>query len=351
MRPLPFRPASRLLLPALLVAFAACDDGPADIVLPPVTGEVTVDASAAFTYLGIVGDSLKPVAVTDQTTSSAWDIGFFATTVTTNGGAAGPGGVSVACVCANAAATNTEIQAMTPASERGDFDSVTAATAAGATFAGDQLMPAIGGWYAGSGAAATITANRAWIVREGTTSPVLGKFHVTQIAGATASYAGDVTFEFAVQPASGQPFGATQSATVNATSGPVYFDLTTGAVTNASNWDLRFEGWTIRVNGGVSGSGTVRAVLDTSTAFANITATYAGFVPPQAYSADAFAGVFNQSPWYRYNITGSDNQIWPTFNVYLVRRGTTTFKVQLINYYGPAGQPRRITVRYQRLAE
>lgn len=350
MRPFPFRPADRLLIPVLALVLAACDDNPV-VVVPPVTGEVTVDASAAFTYLGAIGDSLKAVAVTDQTTSSAWDVGFFATTVTTNGGAAGPGGVSVACVCANAAATNTELQAMTPAGELTDFDSVTAATATGATFGSDQLLPAIGGWYTGAGAAATVTPNRAWIVREGSASAVLGKFRVTQLSGASASYAGQVTIEFAVQPASGQPFGATQTATVNvAAGGPVYFDLTTGAVTDASNWDLRFEGWAIRVNGGVSGSGTVRAVLDTSTAFANITATYAGFVPPQAYSADAFAGVFNQSPWYRYNITGSDNQIWPTFNVYLLRRGTTTFKVQLINYYGPAGQPRQITVRYQRIA-
>ena len=51
----------------------------------------------------------------------------------------------------------------------------------------------------------------------------------------------------------------------------------------------------------------------------------------------------------RYNITGTDNQIWPTFNVYLVRRAGVLFKVQLVNYYGPTGATRQITLRYQRL--
>jgi hypothetical protein len=55
--------------------------------------------------------------------------------------------------------------------------------------------------------------------------------------------------------------------------------------------------------------------------------------------------VFVTSPWYQYNITGTDNQIWPNFNVYLVRRGDDVFKVQLIGYYNQAGAARHITVR------
>ena len=92
-------------------------------------------------------------------------------------------------------------------------------------------------------------------------------------------------------------------------------------------------------------------MLDTSTPYENITSTYAGFVPAQAYSRDAFTGVFTAQPWYRYNLTGTDHQIWPTFQVYLVRRADALFKVQLTSYYGPSGETRRITIRYQRLAD
>jgi hypothetical protein len=60
--------------------------------------------------------------------------------------------------------------------------------------------------------------------------------------------------------------------------------------------------------------------------------------------------VFNSHPWYRYNLTG-ENIIHPTFDVYLVKRGDDVYKVQLINYYGAAGEPRHVTFRYARLTE
>jgi HmuY protein len=132
--------------------------------------------------------------------------------------------------------------------------------------------------------------------------------------------------------------------------GPVYFDLTSGAVSSAAaGWDLRFSGWEIRSNGGVSGNGSVSAVPDNATAFAQIDAAYALTAPPVAYRSDEYSGVFAAKPWYRYNITGTDNQIWPTFDVYLVARGSEVYKVQLTGYYGVTGTSRQVTLRYARL--
>lgn len=333
------------------LSLAACDLGLTDPSSTPKAGTITVDASAAFAYVDFDGDSLAAVTVAAPGAETSWVIGLFGTTVTTNGGAAGPGGVETACLCANAAATNGEVMAMTAESESVDFDTVSGAAAASATFGSDQLSPAINGWYTGVGAAATVTAGRTWIVREGAPTAVLGKVRVLSIANATATAMGTVRLEFAVQPSAGAAFNTTDTIDVAVGTDPVYVDLTTGAATTSANWDLQFVGWTIRTNGGVSGSGTVAAVLDTSTPYENITATYAGFVPAQAYSRDAFTGVFTVQPWYRYNLTGTDHQIWPTFQVYLVRRADGLFKVQLTSYYGPLGESRQITIRYQRLAD
>ncbi len=99
----------------------------------------------------------------------------------------------------------------------------------------------------------------------------------------------------------------------------------------------------------MSGTGGVSAVVDQSTPFAQITAAYASFAPAVAYRADSYGGVFASAPWYRYNITGTDNQIWPTFNVYLVRRGDAVYKVQITGYYNATGTPRQITIRSARL--
>ena len=65
--------------------------------------------------------------------------------------------------------------------------------------------------------------------------------------------------------------------------------------------------------------------------------------------ADRYAGVFVTRPWYSYNVLG-DHRVSPNFNVYLVKRGEAVYKVQLVDYYGPAGETRRITVRYEQIA-
>jgi hypothetical protein len=100
----------------------------------------------------------------------------------------------------------------------------------------------------------------------------------------------------------------------------------------------------IRLNGGVSGTG-LAAATTTADDFAAVTTAA---VDSRAFQQDGFAGVFASHPWYRYNLTG-ENIIHPTFDVFLVRRGDAVYKVQLTDYYGPAGEPRRITVRYARL--
>jgi hypothetical protein len=79
--------------------------------------------------------------------------------------------------------------------------------------------------------------------------------------------------------------------------------------------------------------------------FAQISSQYAAFAPAVAYRSDSYGGVFVSSPWYKYNITGTDNQIWPNFNVYLIRRGDDVFKVQITSYYNASGTSRQITLR------
>ncbi|MCC6316436.1 MAG: hypothetical protein IT361_02005 [Gemmatimonadaceae bacterium] len=342
--------SSVLLAVAAALAPAACgtDDAIAPIV--PTTASITVDASQGYAYVKL-GEAPQQVTVSDAAASSAWDLGFFGSTVTTNGGTAGPGGVTVHCLCTNEQATTAQVQGFTAGNQLAGFEAVTAAQVpAEAQFKGDSLAPAISGWFNGQGAAATANATRSWIVRRGSTAITLGKLRVTGLSNASVQNAGVVAFEFAVQPSAGAPFGAVVQATVDVRTGPVYYDLTNRTTTTVTGtWDLRFAGFEIRSNGGVSGTGTVMAVPDNTTPFAAIDAVYAATAPAVAYKRDANAGVFVAKPWYRYNITGTDNQIWPLFNVYLVKRGTEVYKVQLTSYYGPSGASRQVTMRSARL--
>lgn len=334
-----------LVLATMSVAFVACGDSTTEPPPPPATSELTVDASAAPAFVRL-GDPSTQVTVATPSSSPEWDLSFFATSVSVNGGASGPGGASALCLCANANATVAELQAMTAENQLAAFEAIDESDIPPAgSFTADALNPAISGWYSGSGSAATAVSTRTWIVRRSSPNVILGKFRVTAISGATATSAGNVTVEYAVQPAVGAAFAPVSTTTLNLAGGPVSLDLSSGQVAQTARWDLQFSGFEIRTNGGVSGTGGVSALLDATTPFAQVTADYAATAPSVAYRSDAFGGVFVTSPWYRYNITGTDNQIWPTFNVYLVRRGDSVFKVQVTGYYGPTGTSRQITVR------
>ena len=328
-----------------LIAAAACSDSTTEPSPPAETSEVTVDALVAPAYVRL-GDPTSGVSVSNPSSSTEWDLSFFATGVTVNGGAAGPGGVTAFCLCDNASASVSELQAMTPANMLAEFDAVAEANIpATSSFTADALSPAVSGWVTGAAASAAVTPNKSWIIRRSTGGVILGKFRVTGVSGATATSAGSVTVEYSIQPSSGAAFGAVSTRTLDLASGPVYLDLANGPVSATSAWDLRLSGYEIRTNGGVSGTGGVSALIDDTTPFAQITSEYASFAPAVAYRSDSYGGVFVTSPWYMYNITGTDNQIWPNFNVYLIRRGNDVFKVQITSYYNLAGAARHITVR------
>ena len=334
----------RAALAAVLVTLgAACSSD--DVTAPPVPaeGSFTVNASQSWIYVSLADSALvSPTPAANQ--SAAWDIAFFATNVTLNGGQAGPGGVTGFCICQNAAATNDQILAMTPESEQADFDAVTAVPV-GATFTGDVLTPAITGWFTGTGASATADASRTFLVRL-SDSLSYAKVHVTALSGASATSPGQVTLEYAVQASPTAAPGPTQTLTVDVSSGARSIDLNSGTIsTSATDWDLRLDGFNLLVNGGISGAGKGGAAVATGS-FASITTAK---IQDQAYQIDRYAGVFGTSRFYRYNIAG-DNRISPTFDVYLIKRGTAVYKLQILDYYNATNQPRHVSFRYEQIA-
>ena len=336
---MPPRFPTHLLLAATL---AGCNSTDTIAPPPPAEGAFTVNATQGWAFVNVADSAI--VTPPSPGESPSWDIGFFATSVMLNGGEAGPGGVTGFCICQNEQATGMEVLAMTPESELADFDAVTSVPG-GATFVEDVLAPALSGWFTGNGASAVADPSRSFLVRLAD-SLTYAKVHVTAIQNPTATSAGSVTLEFAVQPSPTGALGATQTLTVDLSAGPESVDLNTGAVTtSATDWDLRLSGFAIRVNGGVSGPGK-GAVAAATGAFASITTAKTA---DQAYQLDRFTGVFGIHPYYRYNILG-DNRISPTFDVYLLRRGSAVYKLQILSYYNVTSAPRYITFRYKQIA-
>lgn len=157
---------------------------------------------------------------------------------------------------------------------------------------------------------------------------------------------------------------STTQITVDASTAWAYMDLATGQsvgqtdAQTSTTWDIGFNATNVVLNGGASGPAGVSAycICQNTTAtndeilamtpeseaddFANVTSAD---IPSAAtvWSSDAFAA----SKWYKYDLLG-DHRISPTFDVYLIRRGSAVYKLQVIGYYGPAGETRHISFRY-----
>ena len=155
--------------------------------------------------------------------------------------------------------------------------------------------------------------------------------------------------------------------TVDASKSWAYVDLTSGdtvpqadAATSTS-WDVGFNATSVQLNGGTHGPAGVTGFCvcqnaaatndqilamtpdNQEAAFTNVTSASIPVVDDK-WTSDVFA----TNPWYRYDLAG-DHRISPTFDVYFVKRGSTVYKLQVINYYGAAGETRRITVRYSKV--
>ena len=352
-----------LSLSALLAVTSCSDSGPATPLAPvdplppvdpvtppaPVIATLTLDAANDWAFADFDGEVAMSVSVSSPATSDVWDLGLYATSVMLNGGDAGPGSVLGHCICQNGEISDAEILELDAEQELAAFEAVTAVNIPSAedAWTSDSLQPAITDWYSYDVTTHTLSAvsERVWYVRTAS-GDAFAKLHVVDIANPTRTHAGEVTFEFALQRSAGAEFEAVQTVVVDASTGDQYVDLETGSVgTESDGWDLWLTGFDIRVNGGVSGDGRAGAVL-TDEDFGAI--ADASGAPASVYAADKFGGVFAEHRWYRYNLQGN-HQIWPTFDVFLIRSGDDTYKVQLTSYYGPTGDSRQITFRYELL--
>jgi hypothetical protein len=137
--------------------------------------------------------------------------------------------------------------------------------------------------------------------------------------------------------------------------------VTVGDFTASSAWDLGFYQTAVLVNGPGVGPGGVTVHCVCQNAGATPEQIYA--MTPDAELADFesvtaanipgaasawSATTFTTDPWYLYNI--DEHVIYPTFQVYLVKKGSVVHKVQFTGYYGPAGDSRQITIRHEVLA-
>ena len=353
----PFRRAHLAAL--VIAATAACSaDGVTDPGSQYSTLVVNASTSTAYVTLGDV--STLATVTGDPTMNTAWDLAFTAVpTVAVNGGASGAAGVKAYCLCQNANLSLTQVEALTATNGANAFGGVTTSSVvADNLFQVDAASQAISGWYDYNATTHIVSANSTvWGIRLASTAGAYAKFHVSAIPTPGQANAGPVTIQWAIQPTSSGTMGADKTLTLDLSSNAkLYVNLTTSSVstTSTGTWDIALQGYTITVNGGANGTGNVGAVAlvpsSFYTSYASITAIPVGAtgIPSTSFVADAAGGAFLAAPPYRYDPVA--HQVYPTYDVYLVKRGTTVYKVQVVSYYSSAGVFGVITLRYAKVS-
>lgn len=311
--------------------------------------------------------------------STNWDIAFKRSVVILNGGVSGQGSVSGFFTGNNSEAYDGNgdaifdwFAAATADSELDDFEVIDSSDVPldgegnpdASVFTSDTPSLVIvgdgtsDGWWLYDFTTNTVSANPAnwWIIRTDTGDAYV-KFHVTEVLYEITEQLFYVTVESVIQNAGETSFTTPHTVTfaIPEGGGSVYYDYESLALVPSSGaWDLRvgYDPGTrllsMYTNGGLSGSGSGGAFpLGTDPdSFTN----GADMSQIPFYFTDSAGGIFIDSIWYAYNLTGNDHQLWPNYRVYLIQSQGEVFKVQILSYYHPqTTQSGWYTVRFEKV--
>lgn len=344
--------ARTILVSALAaMALSACGEdstGPSEIggggvALNQIVTTAPLNASSNDTlvYFSFATNALVPK-------TSSWDIALRRYEIRVNGGVTGTGGVTGYNFENNKTATAAQVLAFTNANTLAAFDSVRdAQIPADSFFKADRLIANPTGFMIFGAGTPVANAANFWKVK--TASGAYELTRVTNVAF-TGRALTSVTFESRTQ--TGTTLGAARSFTITIAGAPVNVNLATGtAVTaNGCNWDLVITPALYEI--GVNTACNVGTYPSAATpGFAGTTS--ASDAPQYGAFLSLLTGpipndIENPSGPFRYNLN-NDQRLSPTFNTYLIRNGTRTYKMQVIGYYGTSGAGGFPTLRYARI--
>jgi len=336
---------------AAAVALTACGESttnpveptPSGVALNQVitAGPLNASSTDTLVYFSFLTGTLVPK-------TNPWDIALRRFEVRVNGGVTGTGGVTGYGMNDNRAATPAQVLAATNVSTLPAFDALRdAQIPADSFFKADRLIPNANAFLNVGGRTPTANSAAFWKVRRANGAFALVR--VTSIAF-TGRALSSVTFESRLQ--TGTTLAAPTSFTIATGSTPLSVSLGTGtAVTPAGcNWDLLLTPtiYEIGVNtacnvGTYPGLATPGFAGTTSASDAPESAPYLSVLTgPIPNSIEDLGGPF------RYDLNG-DQRLSPSFNTFLIRNGTRTYKLQVIGYYGLSGAGGFPTIRYARI--
>lgn len=350
---------TRFAAPALaaLVLLAACESD--TNAPPPQAGEMEIDATSntAYTYFSFAEDGV--VTIADPSSSSGWDLAFRRYSIQLNGGVAGPKGVTAFNLENNATASDAEFLAMTPASQLAAYDAIDASDIPASGFSTETLGPDFSSWFIPTQTGLNANPAAVWKLRRasGAGAGAYAVIRVENIVNSSPPSATNgmhgITIGYRLQAAPGT-LGAAQAVVVDLSgTAEAGINLGTGAVVVPTagdcSWDLKVtQAYSLEINSACQ-AGTFP--FDAIEAFGDV--TRADDAPEYAPSLSLVTGpipnsIESKSGVFLYDLAG-DNRLGPTFNIFLVKVGTSVYKLQVTSYYSSTGASGYPTIRYEKI--
>lgn len=338
------RTIARPALIALAVAVTACESESTlpDPNQPGETGELTIDASSSTDFTWVDLENLVTVSTGDPSSSTAWDIGIRRYEVRLNGGYTGPADVDATIVVDHSGEDAATILGYSAENRLAEFEAIDANDIpSGGAFKSTSLVKDENSWFTPSGQNIVANPARAWKVRTAT-----GGNAVLRVSELSFGGSGLAIFAVEYRLQTGGTLGSVQavSVTPGPVANPTRISLADGTATTADGcaWDLAIDiglGVTLN-NTGSCQAGTFPLrdgenfeTLTTASDAPDHAAFLSAISSPIAYSVSAA-----DSPPFLYGIDEANpHRLSPSFNIYLVRRGSAVWKVQFTGYYNPAG--------------
>ena len=346
-----YPPYSSLAALALL-AFTACGESETAATGPVsgqslalneivVAGPVNASSTDTLVYFSFESRGLVPKA-------GAWDVALRRFEVRVNGGVTGTAGTTGYSIGNNRTATRDQVLGFTNQNTLAAFEAVgDAQIPADSLFKADRLIPNANAFLNLGAGIPTANAAAYWKVRRANGGFALMRVTAIAFAGRALT---SVSFEVRMQ--TGTTLGAPQAFTITTGDLPLSIDLATGTVVNPNgcNWDVRLNPTLYEID--------VNSICRVGTAPGPATPGFAGVTSASdaseyAASLSVLTGpipnsIENVSGPFRYDLNG-DQRLSPSFNTYLIRNGSRTYKLQIIGYYGTSGAGGFPTLRYARI--
>ena len=306
------------------------------VVLGNGNTETVIDATAGgafstephdFTYFSFATGSTVEITDKEATESTDWHIAFKRTEIKLNSGVSGPSEVSGFNLTSEKEEIPEDLFSTLSSSDVPPSDS----------FIKEEAAYAMTNWYSYDPVTHIISASKTPYVIT-TSDGSYGKIIIDDLKEPGRSNAGVVSLRWVMGNGTDLS-GEEKTAEIDLSGNKeAYFSLANESlvdVDNASNsdsWDLHFSGYTIKMNGGMSGSGKASAMPMEGEQFGNI-----AVAPDHGYSSDQSGSIFGATSGGWYNYDGVTHVLSSKNHIYLINTGSSIYKMQIKNYYGEVG--------------